>query len=81
MAFLSFQNEIRFRKLTRAAVSFLLKSSWGLGSLYPFSFSGPCLPAIHGELLVVHFKIFPACFGSLTAKTTSCFFEPASDPV
>jgi len=39
MAFLSFQNEIRFRKLPRAAVSFLLKSSWGLGSLYPFSFS------------------------------------------
>jgi hypothetical protein len=80
MDFLSFQSEIRFRKLPRAAVSFLLKSSWGLGSLSLLIF-GPCLPAIHGELLVVHFKIFPACFGSLTAKTTSCFFEPASDPV
>jgi len=52
----------------------------GLGSFYPSSFSA-LLPAVYGDLLVDHFKIFPACFGSLTAKTTSCFFEPSSAPV
>jgi hypothetical protein len=73
MAFLSFQNEIRFR--------LSLEVESGLDSLYPFSIFGSRSPTIHTELLDVHFKIFPACFGSLTAKTTSCFFEPSSAPV
>jgi len=62
----------------RCTVSLQVES--GLDSLAPPHLR-PCSLAIHGELLVVHFKIFPACFESLTAKTTICFFEPASAPV
>jgi hypothetical protein len=80
MAFLSSQNEIRLRKIARATVPFLLKSNRGSFTLSPLIF-GLAPWQLHGDLLVDHFKIFPACFGSLTAKTTSCFFEPSSAPV
>jgi hypothetical protein len=76
--FLSFQKS-DFRS-DLAPLCHFSSSRVGLDSLYP-PHLWPCSPAVRGELLVVHFKIFPACFGSLTAKTTRCLFEPASAPV